>query len=546
MRPVLDFYGGVGGWALGFQLAGLTVREHYEWWPTALETYNANFAAKATPIDVRTFDFDSLPSRVDYIVGSPPCTQFSFANRGGSGDISDGLVDVRRFLQIVERLKPRNWAMENVPRVAHILSQELAPGGSLASYKKLFSTIAVVKMEEFGLPQRRRRMIAGKFDDELLLRYRANQPKRTLGQVLKALATKVVRDPLYGIQLRRSDVSGLEREEPLSEEEMRMNREAKAYHPVYNVMAFPDPLNRPSRTVTATCTRVSRESIVIADPENPGLVRRLSVRERASLQGFPITFEFHGESHSDRLKMVGNAIPPVMTYFLAHAFRGTRPEKVPALDELTERIPRPQLRAPPAQPDRVGSRYPEARKFQAAIHGLRFGSGMRFELSNAADGGRVAWSVRFFFGGSKKYRQIVLDHRVIELIQRQSSWGSLVAAFREAAQIVDEITARTNPELLQQVWVHRAAGVGPYDVADELGRAADLIARAATDLKPVWIANIAARLAAGSQSEALSTVSRKFSLYNSRVLAGLLIGSHFNASFEKQVDQSGVARRAAR
>jgi len=538
MIKVLDFYSGVGGWSLGFHLAGIPVQRSFEWWDAACETHNINFATNARPVDIRKLDLESLPKRADYVVGSPPCTQFSYSNRGGNGDIADGLVDIRRFLEVVRRLRPKAWAMENVPRVAAILEAEIAPGGSLEEFADLFSTIMIVHAEEFGLPQRRRRMLAGKFDEALLLSYRDKQPKRTLGQVVKALAApKAIRDPIYGFSRPRQEVSGLEREMPLSAEEARMNREAKQYHPIYNVMAYPDPLNKSSRTITATCTRVSRESIVIEDPTAPGAVRRLSVRERASLQGFPISFEFHGGSHSDRLKMVGNAIPPVLTYFLAHCFLGTAAEDVPALSALGDKMPIATHRAAQMSPDKAGSRYSKDRRFQAAIPGLRFGSGMRFELANASrpDGG-MDWTVRFFFGGSKKYRQIALTQKVIDQIRRHSSWAAMAAAYSCAELAVEKFMEGTTPLGLQEVWTRKGTGYGPYDLIDCLGAAAEQVAIAAADQKPVWIANLVAQLATSdgdSQSEILSAISKKFSQYDARVLAGLLIGSCFNEASAK-------------
>ena len=78
-------------------------------------------------------------------------------------------------------------------------------------------------------------------------------------------------------------------------------------------MSFPDSLKRPSRTITSTCTRVSRESIVIQDGKK---FRRLTLREKGCIQGFPITFQFYGNTHSNKQKMIGNSIPPILTYYL--------------------------------------------------------------------------------------------------------------------------------------------------------------------------------------------------------------------------------------
>jgi site-specific DNA-cytosine methylase len=47
---------------------------------------------------------------------------------------------------------------------------------------------------------------------------------------------------------------------------------------------------------------------------------RLTLRERACLQGFPITFQFFAASYSLKGHMIGNAIPPLFAYYVAHAY----------------------------------------------------------------------------------------------------------------------------------------------------------------------------------------------------------------------------------
>ena len=60
----------------------------------------------------------------------------------------------------------------------------------------------------------------------------------------------------------------MEKEEALNPEEERMNRDMKINHPIYNRMSFPEDESQPARTITATCTRVSRESLIVKDKEN--------------------------------------------------------------------------------------------------------------------------------------------------------------------------------------------------------------------------------------------------------------------------------------
>lgn len=119
----IDLYSGVGGWSAGLRMAGISVVASYERSEHANITNARNNGHATHTVDLRALDLNTLPKDIDVVVGSPPCTQFSMSNRGGNGDISDGLKDIKVFLEVVDRLKPRFWAMENVPRVSNILAR---------------------------------------------------------------------------------------------------------------------------------------------------------------------------------------------------------------------------------------------------------------------------------------------------------------------------------------------------------------------------------------------------------------------------------------
>ncbi len=465
----IDLYAGIGGWSLGLRMAGVDVVASYEWWPHANVTNSLNNGHASVEMDLRLADPSSF-SFVDVIVGSPPCTHFSLANRGGKGNIREGLKDVEKFLEIVDHVKPRFWAMENVPRLASILQSEFNQGGVLHRFVHLNPTVAVVDASEWGVPQRRKRAIIGSFDLDLLLSYRTLVPNRTLGGVISALSSNPPVDPVYS-----SDAGALTehiKEVGLSWEEERINRDSKSYHPVYNGMAFPDDPSKPSRTVTATCTRVSRESIVV---EDSGVRRRLTLRERACLQSFPTSYQFYAPTHSLKQKMVGNAFPPLLAYYVAHSMQGTEPENVLRPSEAVLSWSPPQLPPPPTKPDGEGRSYPASRKFRAAIPGLRFKSGMRFELVNSFVGSKPSWAVNFFFGSSKKITQVPLGPDLIDWVKRQpkakscvsEAWNSIV----EAGGIMNSLDASK----LQRVWCHRKEEYShPYLLVDSIGAACSI------------------------------------------------------------------------
>jgi DNA (cytosine-5)-methyltransferase 1 len=533
MRAI-DLYSGVGGWSLGLRLAGIEVVASYERWGPANETNFKNNLHQAQTVDIRRLAFAELPEDIDIVVGSPPCTQFSFSNRGGSGDLDDGLEDIIRFLSVVDHLRPKAWAMENVPRVAPIIRKELLEGGRLHRFAHLGLEPHVVNMEDFGVPQRRRRCIAGNFDFSLLQSYSLKTPRRTLGDVVAALAAEPVIDPLYGLEIAHGDLLDHETEAALNLEEVRINRAAKVTHPVYNSMPFPDPLDRSVRTITATCTRVSRESIIIVSPESTEKFRRLTIRERASLQGFPITFQFYGGSYAQKLRMVGNAIPPAFSFLVAEAFMGRKPEDLPTLPSAAQGLKAPTPPPTKTVPDRPGATYPITRNFRFAITTLRLKSGVRFELVNIVASGHADWRVAFWFGTSKSIQTLPLDED-----QYRDLCADLPASVTEAcsaslARLVAFIR-RADVDNMQTLWSHQGPGqTRAFMLLDELAEVGGLVKAALTHHDASAQAAIS-RAVARAFGDKLSGIPGVPKLVRNAplILAGLLTGSLANVELAK-------------
>lgn len=522
MRAI-DLYAGIGGWSLGFKMAGIEVVKSYEWWPPAARTLAANLDADVAIADIRNLPLDAFPRNIDIVIGSPPCTQFSYANRGGSGDIEDGLKDLTAFFSAVEQIKPRFWAMENVPRVQKVLQRELENGGRLARFQTLFKNaqIETIDMSEFGLPQRRSRCVAGNFDFALLRSYKEVLKSKTLGEVVADLQAGL--EPVY-YEAAPIRVFDNDPEAPLNSEEFEFNRAMKVFHPVYNGMPFPDPLDRTSRTITATCTRVSRESIVIPDTRNGSEFRRLTIRERASLQGFPATYQFHGRSQAEKQKMIGNAIPPVLTYLIANSMLSTKvndlalPSRIVASQFITAST------APKTTTESAGKSYPADRTFRFAIPNLGFKSGTRFELSNLDS--REDWQVHFFFGDSKhihKYVPCKNPNLLSVLPSNLEGFASrLRAQFESRLSQLDKRTLQVN-------WTHRANGNHPFDLLNALG---DLSKAAIDELSqiPLDVNELYAWLKTEISDKPFQSQSYDQKLRSNikAILVGIILGSWFN------------------
>lgn len=525
----IDLFSGVGGWSLGLKMAGIEVVKSYEWWDKANDTNNLNNHHATIEQDIRLLKLDSLPTGIDVVVGSPPCTQFSFSNRGGSGDINDGLVDIEKFLEIVLYLKPKHWAMENVPRVSSIIENELKSGGRLAKYACLKPAISIIDAHHWGVPQKRMRCIVGNLNFDLLNAYKKKVKIKTLGDVVSALRKDTVVDPNYSITMNAKAVSDHVIEEFLNDEELRINRDAKAFHPVYNNMEFPDSLARPARTVTATCTRISRESIIISSPEKSGKFRRLTIRERACLQSFPIFYQFFGDTYSQKIKMVGNAVPPLLSFYVAQAMLGIKPETVIRPSDGIRNADRPLKKPAVTPPDTHGERHAHNRRFRAAIPHLRFKSGMRFELSNSFnDQGKVSWRVRFFLGDSKNIAEIDLGVSCLKAVS-EPEVDALLKEAKKLAVVFGKTHKPLTAKQLQESWNKTGKSkFTPFDVVDNVGgHVAALLKCSPSDAQVSE--SIVARLLARNK---IKVSSKKAGKYAGPILVGIIFSTLINHFFQ--------------
>jgi DNA (cytosine-5)-methyltransferase 1 len=112
-----ELFGGIGGFSLGFERAGLTKR-----WSVEIDPYCQRVLRKHWPNcgewdDVRTFPPDPAEDwRVDVIAGGFPCQDISNAGpRVGIEGSRSGLWS--EFSRIIRVLRPRFVVVENVPEI---------------------------------------------------------------------------------------------------------------------------------------------------------------------------------------------------------------------------------------------------------------------------------------------------------------------------------------------------------------------------------------------------------------------------------------------
>jgi DNA (cytosine-5)-methyltransferase 1 len=125
--------------------------------------------------------------------------------------------------------------------------------------------------------------------------------------------------------------------------------------------------------------------------------RRATVRECASIQTFPITFQFAGNTIASRYKQAGNAVPPILTFQIAQEI--LKKEHIPVLDVPKFRTvaPFPVAETSPKRKQRKID-YSRPRSINFPGKELR---GFRIELKSKYLNNTVAWETIFHQGEGK-------------------------------------------------------------------------------------------------------------------------------------------------
>ena len=346
---VADFFCGAGGFSEGFRQAGFEICFALDKWEPAINTYKANKPGcnvlKEDIIRVSNLpdkEFHKLIPDTEVIIGSPPCVAFSSSNKSGNGDKKMGIKLLMAYLRIVarKRFKPnsqlRYWALENVPNIKKYIKNEYTakdldlPGDFVLHVINESSDIYNAKY--FGAPTNRKRFLCGEFPvpqptntDETVIKLRTVLD--SLGTPQSNDTTPIVDCCYPGLHMERAMVTDHHYTYLLQSFEWETAKRLKEDKGYMGRMAFPEDLDNPSRTVMATMSSSSRESMIL--PTVDGNYRLPTVREAASMMSFPIDYRFYGASKGTKHTLVGNAVPPKMSYAVAKAIALDSGDSIP-------------------------------------------------------------------------------------------------------------------------------------------------------------------------------------------------------------------------
>jgi DNA (cytosine-5)-methyltransferase 1 len=217
--------------------------------------------------------------------------------------------------------------------------------------------------------------------------------------------------------------------------------------------------------------------------------------------------------------MIGNAIPPAITYYLFQSMKEVSLKKMILINEVRDYVHfAPKQPVPSTSPDTAKFKYRDTRSFRLAIPKFRFGSGVRFELANSFDNDNVKWGVNFFYGNSKEIRRIELNAAKLTAIQ-EVMYSEKVDIKKELLK-VRELAETVESKKLQGVWTHKSNGhAHPYEILDNLSKLGEGISK---KLKKINLDKEILEAITGRN------LNKKLIEDQRTVLSGIIIGSVFN------------------
>lgn len=327
----IDLFAGAGGATTGLQQAGISVIAAIENDRDAAMSFRMNHPnVHLIEADIRKVDPSALRQALHLRQGSlgllkacPPCQGFSSLANGTIDELRNDLVlDVTRF---VTEFRPKSILLENVPGLRHderlprLLRQLESEGYRFRQQ--------VVDASTLGVPQRRKRLIVIGLSDKVRRRlpstFEAMLPEyvdlapSTVGDALGALRGADLTDDALNVhrkhsktvaaRIRAVPINGTRFDLPARHQlachsKLKGKRATASYGRLR--------LDEAAPTMTTRCTTPACGSFI-----HPTEHRGITLREAATLQTFPLVYQFFGKYESIE-RQIGNAVPVRMAAIL--------------------------------------------------------------------------------------------------------------------------------------------------------------------------------------------------------------------------------------
>jgi len=316
---IISLFSGAGGLDLGFEKAGFKTIWANEYDREIWETFEKNFSN--TILDRRSIsevESNEIPETLG-LIGGPPCQSWSEAGK------SRGIEDHRgqlffEFIRVLRDKKPLFFLAENVSGMLasrHDKAFENIKHHFIESGYNL--SVKLLDAHDYKVPQTRKRVFFIGFRKDLNITFefpKAFAKKRFLKDVISDLKDSVLmaKDKNY----TNGDKCKINNNEYMtggfSSMYMSRNRVRSWDEPSFTIQA--GGRHAPLHPQAPKMQFIEQNKRIFV-PQREHLYRRLSIRECARIQTFPDEHKFYYKNLTAGYKMVGNAVPPNLAYYLA-------------------------------------------------------------------------------------------------------------------------------------------------------------------------------------------------------------------------------------
>lgn len=364
----IEIFSGAGGLAKGLELAGTKHQAFIEWNADACNTLRMNYDEDIIfQGDVRDFSFETYKDKgVDIIAGGPPCQPFSLGGKAKGNDDERDMFPAA--ISAIRILLPKAFIFENVKGLLResfaeyfrfIILQLTYPEELLMSDNwrenlltlqsidkehkydgvKYDVTFQLVNAADYGVPQKRERVIIVGFRSDLKVKWTFPKPTHSEESLLwdkyvtgdywnrhhienpaNQQTCQIIRNQLmerYSIwppelkpwKTMRDAFEGLG--EPNGHGEHSLREGARTY-PGHTG----SDIDEPSKTIKAGGHGVpgGENTVRLAD----GSIRYLSVLEAKRIQTFPDDYIISG-AWGEAMRQLGNAVPVHLAYIIGNS-----------------------------------------------------------------------------------------------------------------------------------------------------------------------------------------------------------------------------------
>jgi DNA (cytosine-5)-methyltransferase 1 len=365
MISSLELFSGAGGLAKGLELSGARHSAFVEWNAEACATLRLNYQPEIVHcLDIKQFNFSALSS-VDLIAGGPPCQPFSLGGKHkGYQDERDMFPSAVRAIR---ELKPKAFIFENVKGLLRqsfssyfnyivlqlsypdVIKQsnelwidhlkrleDLHTSGTPAGLK--YNVIyRLVNAADYGVPQRRERVVIVGIRDDLKIKWSFPSPTHSAEALRYAQQVTGEYWDRHRVPLRQREILSAEdrrQRDRLRDEYGLFKPEPQPWRTVRDAIGdlpsptsngtgeYPDhifrggarvypghtgsPIDEPSKTIKAGGHGVPGGENMVRYPD--GTVRYFTVLEGKRIQTFPDEYIISGP-WTEAMRQIGNAVP---------------------------------------------------------------------------------------------------------------------------------------------------------------------------------------------------------------------------------------------